>query len=168
MGEMLLRWPVLGSLLFALLGGFLMVYGLAVDNAEFSRDGLAVVVSLAPLPLLLRAWGKTYLSPVRARSGFDAAKADGVSPFNAPPFSVLLVLAFAAHAVRSFWLWRWAGDPFYGIFVATADSGFALLLLLTAVYVVWLSRRMQGENGPGVESKSNKAGQGAAADRPRE
>ena len=85
MSEMLLRWPVLGSLLFALLGGFLMVYGLAVDNAEFSRDGLAVVVSLAPLPLLLRAWGKTYLSPVRARSGFDAAKADGVSPFNAPP-----------------------------------------------------------------------------------
>jgi hypothetical protein len=145
MGEILVRWPVLGSLLFALLGGFLLVYGLAVNNAEFSRGGLAVMVSLAPLPLLLRAWLNTFLSPVRARSGDDAVKADGVSLSNAARFSVLLALAFAVHAVSSFWLWRWAGDPVFGIFVAVADGGLALLLLLLAVYLDWLSRRIQGE-----------------------
>jgi hypothetical protein len=164
MGGILLSWPVLSSLLLALLGGFIMAYGLAVNNAEFSRSGLAVMVSLAPLPLLLRAWVDTFLSPVRARSGDDAVKADGVSLSNTAWFSVLLGLAFAVHAVSSFWLWRWAGDPVYGIFVAVADGGIALLLLLMAVYVVWLSRLIQGEKGPGVEAKPNKAEQDASAD----
>jgi hypothetical protein len=150
MGGVLLRWPVLGSLLFALLGGFIMVYGLVVKNAEFSRSGLAVGVSLAPLPLLLRAWLKTFLAPVRARSGDDAVTAAGVSLINAARFSVLLAFAFATHAVSSFWLWQWAGDPVYGSFVAVADGGGALLLLLMAGYVVWLCRRIQREKGPGV------------------
>ncbi|HEY7315592.1 MAG TPA: hypothetical protein VH643_40060 [Gemmataceae bacterium] len=164
MGAIPLRWPVLCSLLFALLGGFIMVYGLAVDNAESSRGGLAVVVSLAPLPLLLRAWLNTFLSPVGAGSGNDAVKADGVSPINVAWFSVLLGLAFAVHAVSSFWLWRWAGDPLYGILVAVADGGVALLLLLLAVYVVCLSGRIQGAKGEGVEPTPNKAEQDASAD----
>src|SRR5690348_3660465 len=123
-----------------------MVYGLAADNAEFSRGGLAVVVSLAPVPLLLRAWEKTFLSSVRTRSSEEVVNATDVSLINTLRFTVLLGLAFAAHAVSSFWVWRWAGDPVYGICVAGAEGGFALLLLLMAVYV-WLIRRMQGEKG---------------------
>jgi hypothetical protein len=140
MGETLVSRPVIGFLLFALLGGCLVVYGLAVNSAEVSRGGLAIMVSLAPFPLLARAWLNTFLSPERARSGDDAVKADSVSLSSAVRFSVLLALAFAVHAVSSFWLWRWAGDPVFGIIVALADSGLALLLLLLAVYVVWLSR----------------------------
>src|SRR5690349_8115248 len=105
MGGILLRWPVLGSLLFALLGGFSIVYGLAADNAEFSRGGLAVVVSLAPVPLLLRAWEKTFLSSVRTRSSEEVVNATDVSLINTLRFTVLLGLAFAAHAVSSFWVW---------------------------------------------------------------
>src|SRR5262245_51342815 len=135
----LFRRPVLFSLLLTLLGGFIMAHGLAVDNAGASRGGLAVLVSLAPLPLL---WGTALASPWVGQDGTRTAA-------SSPRFGALLAGALAAHAVSSCWLWWWAGEPFFGSFFAVIGGLFALQYLLVAV-IGWRSPRAQGQKGAGL------------------
>src|SRR5262245_35918559 len=102
------RRPVLFSLLFTLLGGFILIYGLAVNDAGASRGGLAVLVSLVPLPLL---WRRALASPWVEQNGTQTAA-------SWPRFDALLAGALAMHAASSCWLWWWAGEPFFGSFFA--------------------------------------------------
>ena len=140
--------PVLFSLLFALLGGLIMVHGLGVDNSGASRGGLAVVASLAPLPLL---WRTAFASALWVEQNGTQTAA------SSPRFDALLAGALATHAVCSCWLWWWAGEPFFGSFFAVIGGLLALQHFLSAV-IGRLSPQIQGQNGPGVELKPNQAG----------
>ena len=93
MGATLFKRPVLWAGITLLVGIAGAAWGLAVNNPEIMRGGVALGVTVAPLPLLVQ---KTY-----SRA------------FSWGPFNVLLALAWVALAVSSFGLWRWAGDPVY-------------------------------------------------------
>jgi hypothetical protein len=158
MGGILFRRPALFSLLFALVGALILAHGLAVDNAESSRGGLAVLASLTPLPLLWRT--ALAFVPSVGQNGTRTAA-------SSPRFYALLALALATHAACSCWLWWRAGEPFFGGFFAVTGGLLALQQVLFAV-VVWRFPQIQGQNGAGVEFQPDQAEPGAAADRPGE
>jgi hypothetical protein len=112
MGPTLLKRPVLWAGITLLVGIAGAAWGLAVNNPEFMRGGVALGVTVAPLPLLVQ---KTV-----ARA------------FSWGRVNVLLALAWAALAVSSFGLWRWAGDPVYANALAWICGTFALLTAFCA------------------------------------
>jgi hypothetical protein len=151
MGAALLKRPVLWAgvtLLFGLLGA---AWGLAVDSPVFIRGGVALAVSGAPLPLLVQ---QTY------------ARAFAWGRVNA-----LLALAWAALAVASFGLWRWAGDPVYANALAWVCGTFALMTTVCA----WLGVKYPGlppvhlpsvPESPGNKDAGQAAPSGASAQSP--
>jgi hypothetical protein len=111
-GVILWKRPVLWAGITLLLGLAGAAWGLAVNNPEFIRGGVALGLTVAPLLLLVQ--------PTYARA------------FSWGRVNVLLALAWTALAVSSFGLWRWAGDPVYANALAWICGTFALLTAICA------------------------------------
>ncbi len=140
------RFLMLFSLLTGLFGVFWVVYGFAVERTEFSRLGVAFLVSGAPYPLLRRAFQENTKS-------FASAHRSERILITSLRVLALLGLAFALHLVISFWVWAWAGNTTVAIAIALADSGIVLIGLIGLMCMIYLrvTRSHSGIRQPSAE-----------------
>lgn len=154
-----LKWPRLWAGLTLLFGLSVAACGLAVNDPDLSRSGLAVAVSVPPLLLLMLPTYQHTFFLWRRRT--------------------LLALAWAALGVTAYGLWRWAGDPTYANILAFACGTNALVSAVGAVIGIkypWMVAAEQevaatakfyarpGRTGYGVGQPADPS----AADRPHE
>lgn len=110
-----------------LLGLYVAAYGLAVNNPELSRLGVALAVSFAPLLLLYR---HTYQS----------------GSFFRWRRSILLALVWATLGLSGYWLWQWALEPVYANVFAFLCGVSALAMVLFAAIAIkhpWMAAAEQ-------------------------